>query len=341
MQAEVETTEQDHALFYKEYGFGKNWIGKTGILFLVDMVICAYLQTLMLQLIIILAIILFPFLFLIPYYVTRAKFKRSFERCASPLGQKTYKLFASGIEVTDETGNTFLRYEAISKTGKTKNYVYLILANGEYHILPKWSFPSYSEVDRFLQLVRNGMGITRGGKNWEPLAFKPIYLIGLICLIPLIGAFAGIVLIILGIAHYRDRVFIVLGAIGIVITIAVYGSLFYLAEDTPFFKKGFADMAQIQLNDLVKNIEFYKLQHGTYPDSLKQLDDKNSMLSIYDVSQTDTKTRKDLPLYHYEKIGNKYLLCSPGLDGVINTADDIYPTLSNPDTTKLGFIRKK
>jgi hypothetical protein len=29
------------------------------------------------------------------------------------------------------------------------------------------------------------------------------------------------------------------------------------------------------------------------------------------------------------------------MDGKPNTADDIYPTLTNADTSKLGFIRKK
>jgi hypothetical protein len=99
------------------------------------------------------------------------------------------------------------------------------------------------------------------------------------------------------------------------------------------------DIAQTQINDLVKNIEFYKMQNGSYPDSLQQVVDKNSFTSIADVSQ-DTKVGETMPLYHYKKLGNKYLLFSPGLDGKLNTKDDIYPTLSNPDTSKLGFIRR-
>ena len=47
-------------------------------------------------------------------------------------------------------------------------------------------------------------------------------------------------------------------------------------KNASIFKKGFVDISEMQLNSLAKNIEFYKLQHGQYPDTLQQLldDDK-------------------------------------------------------------------
>jgi len=338
MNIEVELSEQDIEQFYKEYGFGRNWIGKAVIIFLIDLTIYAYLQIFVVPTIVISLILFFPF-FVIPYYVQRAKLKRAFD--GAVFKKKIYRPFASGIEINGEEGDAFLRYESVKNAGKTSRYLFLISSDGDYHILPKRCFPTLSEADRFLQLVRSGIGTVKGVKIKEPFAFKPIYLVGVICLIPLIGAIAGVVLIILGIAHYKDRVFVFIGAFGIIFTVVVYGSLFYFSQNSDLAKSGFAQMAQSEINDLVKDIEFYKMQHGTYPDSLKQLVDKNSTISIYDVSQWDSKTGKDLPLYHYEKTGNKYLLCSPGLDGIMNTTDDIYPTLTNSDTSKLGFIRKK
>jgi hypothetical protein len=339
MNINVELTEEDISRFYKEYGLSRNWIGRLLALLFIDLVICAYLQIFFLPMIVFGAV-LSVFFFVVPYYTSRAKLKRAFEHDPAILGKKTYKPFASGIEIASEEGDAFLRYEAIRTIGATRNYVFLFLPGGSYRLLPKWSFSSFSEIDRFLQLVRNGIGTVKGVKVKEPLTFKPIYLVGLICLVPLIGGIAGIIFIILGIAHYRDRIFIVIGAVGIVITVAVYGSLFYFSQNSPVVKKGFAQIAQMQINDLVKSIEFYKLQHGAYPDSLQQVEDKNSTTSIYDVSQ-ETMSGKDLPPYRYKKTGNKYLLFSPGIDGIANTLDDIYPTLTNPDTSKLGFIRKK
>lgn len=340
MEIQVELTEQDHADFYKAYGFKRNWIVKGLILLLIDIIVCICLDALLLQLVIILAVLLFPFFFLIPYLVTKAKLKRWFEGKTAPLSKKTFRPFATGVEIVGEGEEVFLRYVDVKKAGKVGNYVFLILLDGDYYLLPKWCFSSEHELYHFLRLVRSGIANEKGIKPYGSTTFKPVYLVGILCLLPGIGAIAGLVLLILGIVHYKDRVFIIMGSVGIVITIAVYSSLFYFASNSDVFRKGFADIAQTEINDLVKDIEFYKLQHGAYPDSLQQIVDKNSMISIYDVSQ-ENKAGSTLPSYRYKKMANKYLLFSPGLDGKINTPDDIYPTLSNPDTSKLGFIRKK
>lgn len=339
MKIEAEITEEDIIRFYKEYGFGRNWIGKVLIMLLIDLIICAYLQIFILPTIVY-GLLLFLFFFVIPYYITRAKLKRSFENDPTALGKKIYKPFASGIEITDEKGDIFLRYETISKIGNTRHYVFIFLSGGNYCLLPKWSFSSFSEIDRFAQLVTNGVSTVKGVKVKEPLTFKPIYLVGVICLIPLIGAIAGIIFIILGIAHYRDRVFIVMGAVGILITVAIYGSLFYFTMNSATVGNGFARLSQIQLNDLVKSIEFYKLQHGSYPDSLQQLDTKDSFVNIDDPTQTFKSNKR--VTYQYHKLTNdKYVLFSVGVDGIPGTKDDIYPEVSKGDSSRLGYVRKK
>ncbi|MEO6849483.1 MAG: type II secretion system protein GspG, partial [Mucilaginibacter sp.] len=187
---------------------------------------------------------------------------------------------------------------------------------------------------------RSGIANANGIRPSEPFTFKSGYLVGLICLVPLIGAFAGIVLIILGLVHYKDKVFVIMGAIGITITVVLYGSLFYASQNTDVFKSGFADITQTQINDLVKSIEFYKMQNGSYPDSLQQVENKGSFISIYD-TMSEMKVGSKAITYQYHKVGNKYILFSVGIDGKANTRDDIYPTLSVVDTSKLGFVRKK
>ena len=79
-----------------------------------------------------------------------------------------------------------------------------------------------------------------------------------------------------GLIKYKDKWLSIIGAIGILFTVLVCGSLFYAMKNASIFKKGFVDISQMQLNSLTKNIEFYKLQHGQYPHSLQQLldDDK-------------------------------------------------------------------
>jgi hypothetical protein len=284
-------------------------------------------------------IILLPFFFGIPYLMAKKKIRKLYQQTSFPNGKKTFQPFASGIEITGESATVFLRHEDIRQIGRNGDYVFIVTRHTGYYLLPLWCFSSESQAAHFISLTNSGMAQAKGVRLKEPLTFKPIYLLGILCLIPLLGFFAGLVLLILGIVHFKDRVFIIMGALGMLITIAIYSSLFYFTMDSDAVRNGFAEIAQTEVNDLVKNIEFYKLQNGVYPDSLQQLDTKSSFTDIYD-PLSPAKIGDNAAPFQYSKKGNQYLLFSVGRDGKPNTADDIYPTLTNADTSKLGFIRK-
>jgi hypothetical protein len=164
-----------------------------------------------------------------------------------------------------------------------------------------------------------------------------LYALGILCLLPLIGFFAGVVFLILGIVHYKDKWFSLMGAFGIVWTIAIYSSLFYVGFYSSFGKNNFAKLSQQNLNGLVSEIEFYKIQHGNYPDSLKQLSSNNKFIFIHDVIPGKSLGGNDL--YNYEKRGDKYVLFSSGVDGVPYTKDDLFPQVTISDSNKIGLIR--
>src|SRR3569833_2094484 len=126
--------------------------------------------------------------------------------------------------------------------------------------------------------------------------FKPPYLLGLLCLIPLIGAFVGLGLLLYGLIKYKDKWLSIIGAAGILFTVFVYGSLFYAMKHSPLFKQGFTQISQMQLNSLPKDIEFYKLLHGQYPDSLPQLLEDDKLASINDPIKWGRSP------YNYERI---------------------------------------
>ena len=166
---------------------------------------------------------------------------------------------------------------------------------------------------------------------------KPPYLLGLICVIPLVGAFVGLGLLLYGLLKYKDKWLCIIGAAGILWTIIVYSTLFYAGRNASVFTKGFEDISQMQLNSLVKNIEFYKLAHGEYPDSLNQLLDDDKFAPINDAAQ-GMKT-KGISYYNYKKIDNKYSVFSSGQDGISNTKDDLFPQLTITDSSKIGLIK--
>ncbi|UEG49296.1 type II secretion system protein GspG [Ferruginibacter lapsinanis] len=167
----------------------------------------------------------------------------------------------------------------------------------------------------------------------------PPYWLGLLCFLPLIGAIVGITMIIKGITKYKDKKFILIGYFGILFTITVYSLLFYNLKYGKATAKGFAEIAQIELNSLFRNVEFYKIENGQYPDSLQQLIKVDPTLSIYDpllVRKMDNDVKST---FEYQKIGEKYRLFSVGIDGKIDTDDDIYPVLDT-SVHKYGLIRR-
>ena len=80
--------------------------------------------------------------------------------------------------------------------------------------------------------------------------------------------------------------------------------------NTPAIRQGFATISQMQLNGLLANIEFYKLQYGQYPDSLPQLRAAFPLVPIDDALQ------------------ESHLL-----------SDDLFPQVDIPDSSKIGLIR--
>jgi hypothetical protein len=166
---------------------------------------------------------------------------------------------------------------------------------------------------------------------------KPPYLLGLLCLIPLIGAFVGLGLLIVGIVQYKDKWLIIIGSFGILFTVIIYSSIFLFFRYGKFPKEGFAKISQVELNRLVKDVEFYKLQNGHYPDSLQQLLEDDKLISIND--QTQGFWVKPQKTYNYKRVGEKYLLFSSGIDGIPYTKDDLFPTIELNDSSKVGFLK--
>jgi hypothetical protein len=167
----------------------------------------------------------------------------------------------------------------------------------------------------------------------DPNPGKHLYGRGWLGLIPLIGAFVGLGLISLGLFKYRDRKLVFIGIAAILFTVLVYGSLFiYINSDSA--RKQWSSVVPEQLNSLVRDIEFYKIQNGQYPDSLEELLQNNKLLLIDDPLSAKAFGQKKK--YNYRKANNHYILFSSGIDRIENTDDDIFPSV---DTAKTGLIK--
>ena len=163
------------------------------------------------------------------------------------------------------------------------------------------------------------------------VANKPPYLLGLLGFIPLVGFFVGIGLTLYGLIKYKDKKLVIIGVLCMLFTVFLYSFMIFGLDKFSKVKESWAELSQHQINELVKDVEYYKLQNGKYPESLKQL----SNVNIQDPVKGLNAREKDV--FIYKNLGDKYLLFSVGLDGKPNTKDDIYPKVK--PNSNIGWIK--
>jgi hypothetical protein len=287
----------------------------------------------------------FAILTAVPYTIVVFRNKKFLAK--AHLGELEITLFESGLSIVTADKEIFLKREFIKKVYDTSNYIGIILLDEQLgkpykrlFVIPKHSFTTADETNKFLYNIcgfafKNANQVN--GNYPYQQKYRPSYAIGFLGFIPLIGAINGIIMVVRGLSQYKDLKYTLIGLAGILFTVVVYGSLFYQVRYGAAFKQSNKLMAQDNLNGLVKSIEFYKLQHSHYPDSLRQIN-TSGFVFIYDSMDQSQALSKQTKLYYYKRIGNKYTLFSSGFDGKPYTNDDVFPTLNLSDTTKFGFV---
>lgn len=345
MDIEFQNTETDYKLFYKLH-YKHELKKRISILIYLPIIIGLLiggkpfewsrfiLAVLISELLIILA------LYFIPYLVSVARINKQISLDQSYLDEKKLSLNEDGLYFETATKNGTWKWESISSYYSNEQFIYLLLADKRFFFIPKRAFTSETDEINFLGIIQNEIFKVRGiTKALSATHEKPPYLMGLLCLIPFVGAIIGIVLVLYGIFKYKDKWLVIIGTAGLVLTIGVYA---YLSNQMKFGEdsgQGFSQISHWQLNTLMKDIEFYKLQNGVYPDSLQQIHKTDGMTGIDDPMLMRKGVKKNTK-YTYGKVGDKYYLFSVGMDGIANTPDDIYPTITITDSTKFGLIRK-
>ena len=162
----------------------------------------------------------------------------------------------------------------------------------------------------------------------------PPYKLGYLGFIPLIGFYVGLGLTLFGIFKYKDRKLIIIGIASMLFTVCVYSAFNYVVLHTNIGKVDKEKLAQVRLNSLIAEIEYYKDQNGKYPDSLSQVKVKRELLFIIDPT-----SKPDVHYYNYTNLGENYLLFSIGSDQLKNTSDDIYPQIKN--LKNVGWLKLK
>lgn len=153
--------------------------------------------------------------------------------------------------------------------------------------------------------------------------------------IPLIGVVFGIISLIIGLINFkRFKLIFILGASGIGFTILLFSIIVIVIQKIE--KSGKVDQMLTQttemfLNNLSNELENYKCKYGSYPDSLEQIKQRNSLAVITDMysaktmKKTDIKKHKRVGNFYYKVENDTFVLFSVGKDGIPFTKDDIFP----------------
>ena len=107
---------------------------------------------------------------------------------------------------------------------------------------------------------------TREKSFFQKLTSKSRYKFGFVGLIPNFGLISCGVLLFQGFIR-KDIKMKIIGLGGILFTPVFW----YVYLNSDFHKKHLIQFTNIQLNEIVKDLEFYKSKNGKYPDSLPEL----------------------------------------------------------------------
>ena len=273
--------------------------------------------------------------FVVPYARMRLGLDRSATKRPEIFWAQKISLDNDGIHRLRNGIATITRYDSISHVGMSAEFVYAIVPHSGYVVIPINSFQSMNEAVNFYGRIKGEYSRLNGHAK----KLKSLYSWGWFGLVPVFGGVFGLVLMLRGIFEFKDKRLVLIGTLGLSFTILVC-SFINKIENNHDFTENFIMMSNYQMDELVKEVEFYKVQNGVYPDSLQQLNKQKAPTSVYDPFLSVGKgfDMHSTGTYHYQNLGSKYTLFSVGPDGLPNTKDDIYPNLKINDTGKCGLV---
>lgn len=273
-------------------------------------------------------------LYLIPYLLSLWFYYLEIKKHPEYLEiKKIILLDEEGVMFSSGTKNDIWKWESFISLKVIRKNIVITVVSQKFILIPDSAFKSEAEFNNFLGTLQAKIMQYTGNVN-NSTKEKPPYLVGLVGIIPIVGALLGILIILLGVFKYKDKWFTIIGAIGVLCTIGFYGTILTKQSDKNLHTELQIGTAKRQLNALVKDIEFYKIQKGEYPESLDDLES----YSTTDILQNDGEHSYN---FNYEVIGEKYKLFSSGVDKIPNTKDDLYPEIEVKDSTKIGFLKRE
>jgi hypothetical protein len=174
-----------------------------------------------------------------------------------------------------------------------------------------------------------------------------VFVLAATSFVPLVGIVTGIICIIIATVGKKSNSKLLggLGFAGVMSSVVVYGSLFYQLLNNEEFSKGFEAHAIGAMTSLVRDIEYYKLQQGHYPESMAALRGSlrvGETAFFLDISGSlNTDGEQGTLYYEVTNGGEHYLLFSVGQDAEPFTQDDIFPIVDPEKDKNSGWVKER
>lgn len=341
MDVIIQNSESDYQKFNKYYSFKRKLNFKIFLIILLALFYSGdnngFILTNSLVKFSILTVVFSCIVFLLPYLIFALRLSKLLKTKKYFLEKTKITIIETGIRIDSDSYNTFWHWDAIKLVGNSKDYIFIFFNKDKSRlIIPKNFFTSESQANNFHGKIH--IEVVKAKGILKDKSGKHLYSWGWIGIIPNFGFIAGLILLYKGLFNYKDKKLVVIGIADILFSIIFWSVLFYQMNHGDWFSDSNSKFAQTELNSIVKDIEFFKSQNGSYPESLYQFNKTDQLIFINDpflLTNLDTMNRN----FNYKKIRDKYTIFSVGVDRIPNTLDDIYPTVTNDDTIKFGFIK--
>ncbi len=238
------------------------------------------------------------------------------------IGKKIIILEDDGI-LLDAKETAKYYWNSVLKIEDLSNYIILILQNNTSIIINKKGLKN-QEIANFIGKINSCINIAEIKSTTKKS--KNIYWLGIIGFIPNFGIIIGAILVYLGFKR-TDKKLKLLGIANILFTPLFWFLFIYFTNNSGFIKKSNIEFTNHYLNEVVKDLEYYKSKNGYYPDSLGELRSQNKFFNDNEVFNEISFFEKNKSTkFYYKKTNDTYILKSYGPDRILNTKDDIFPT---------------
>lgn len=227
------------------------------------------------------------------------------------------EIMENGIQYKTSNSNKeiFKPWSGFKQVYESKNFTYFIFNDGQYLFLNNL-INSKENILEFTTLVKEKIKLYQ-----HKVPKSQIWL----SFIPGIGLLFGLVIFIRGITD-RNLKYFSIGILSLMAT-AVGWIIFGIFMDASEKNSGSNKFnTKNNLNQIVKELAYYKLKNGKFPDTLDSLKMQNNFLILIEIeTNLNPFSDREIRDIYYENRDSTFVLRTLGADGKPFTEDDVLP----------------